>query len=291
MHALACVAAAGVGPCYVSLSVCSFFGSDNLLVCAFAFPLVVVLLQWPPKFVESDAPLRGQNVMPMDRRVRQRLDEVEVRIEEAEAMSRNHDQRISFQESPQRLVLRGFACVGEFFRARGGDFPLAKKPLSVPFFTNSRRIAGLKSRITLRKQRGCLLIGTAGVLSESILREDLSTMPQTGSFACNLDMWAIVLVTFCALLLFICKLRGSFFRIGSVGPMPRARAKVRTRVRRGARGRKGEGPWGPAKESCGTQQRERVRRFPGAIGYRFFRGLFFCLGLVILSRGLFSCLL
>ena len=69
-----------------------------------------------------------------DRRVRQRLEEVEQRIEEAEAMHRNHDQRISFQESPQRLVLRGFACVGEFFRARGEDFPLAKRAFIGAFF-------------------------------------------------------------------------------------------------------------------------------------------------------------
>ena len=49
-----------------------------------------------------------------ERRVRQRLEEAETRLDGAESMSRSHDQRISFQESPQRLVLRGCVCVGEF---------------------------------------------------------------------------------------------------------------------------------------------------------------------------------
>ena len=54
-----------------------------------------------------------------ERRVRQRLEEVEIRLDGDESLSRSHDQRISFQESPQRLVLRSFACVGEFFGSWG----------------------------------------------------------------------------------------------------------------------------------------------------------------------------
>ena len=92
----------------------------------------------------------------MDRRVRQRLEDVEVRLEGAESMSRNHDQRISFQESPQRLVFRGFACVGEFSRARGGDFPLAKRALSVPFFHELKEHCGAEVTHHLEEAEGLL---------------------------------------------------------------------------------------------------------------------------------------
>ena len=79
----------------------------------------------------------------MERRVRQRLEDVEVRLDGAESLSRSHDQRISFQESPQRLVLRGFSCVGDFFSGLRRGFPLAKRAfISVFFFRNSRKNCG-----------------------------------------------------------------------------------------------------------------------------------------------------
>ena len=92
----------------------------------------------------------------MDRRVRQRLDEVEQRIDEAEATHRNHDQRISFQESPQRLVLRGFACVGEFFRARGEDFALAKRAFIGAFFQELKEHCGPEVTHHIEEAEGLL---------------------------------------------------------------------------------------------------------------------------------------
>ena len=91
-----------------------------------------------------------------DRRVRQRLDDVEQRIEEAEAMNRNHDQRTSFQESPQRLVLRGFACVGEFFRTRGEDFPLAKRAFIGAFFQELKEHCGPEVTHQIEEAEGLL---------------------------------------------------------------------------------------------------------------------------------------
>ena len=53
-----------------------------------------------------------------------------------------------------------------------------------------------------------------------------------------------------------CKLLGNFFRIRSTGSMPRARAKVRIRARRGARGRE-------RGRTMGSSQRELRHPTPG----------------------------
>ena len=77
-----------------------------------------------------------------ERRARQRLEEVETRFDGAESLGRNHDQRISFQESPQRIVLRGFSCVGEFAGACGGDFQLVKRAFIGFFFQELKEHCG-----------------------------------------------------------------------------------------------------------------------------------------------------
>ena len=74
-------------------SVCSSFG----WFCR-SFPLPCCCLPMAPKRGERRAAERADREAA-ERRVRQRLDEVELRIDEAEAMHRNHDQRIAFQES------------------------------------------------------------------------------------------------------------------------------------------------------------------------------------------------
>ena len=91
-----------------------------------------------------------------DRRVRQRLDDFETRLDGAESLGRNHDQRISFQESPQRIVLRGFACVGEFMRARGGDFQLAKRAFIGAFFHELKEHCGAEVTHHLDEAEGLL---------------------------------------------------------------------------------------------------------------------------------------
>ena len=96
----------------------------------------------PPKtMADQEVPRRGvrRAAAKADReaegrRVRQRLDEMETRLDWSESVGRSHEQRISFQESPQRIVLRGFACVPEFFETRGGDFKVAKRAFIGVFF-------------------------------------------------------------------------------------------------------------------------------------------------------------
>ena len=152
---------------------------------AFAFPLLCCIVSMAPKVRGERRAAERADREAAERRVRQRLDEVELRIDEAEAMHRNHDQRISFQESPQRLVLHGFACVGEFFRARGGDFSLAKRAFIGSFFHELKEHCGAEVAHHIEEAEGLLADRNGWGLSESILREDLLTTLLTGSFACN----------------------------------------------------------------------------------------------------------
>ena len=127
--------------------------TPDLLCCCFPLPFCCLIMA--PKRGERRAAERADREA-LERRVRQRLDDVEQRIEEAEAMNRNHDQRISFQESPQRLVLRGFACVGEFFRTRGEDFPLAKRAFIGAFFQELKEHCGPEVTHQIEEAEGLL---------------------------------------------------------------------------------------------------------------------------------------
>ena len=214
----------GGWPLLVSFrSVARLAQTPALLCCCFPLPCCCLIMA--PKRGERRAAERADREA-LERRVRQRLDDVEQRIEEAEAMNRNHDQRISFQESPQRLVLRGSACVGEFFRTRGEDFPLAKRAFIGAFF----------------QENGW---------------EDLWMSLLMGSFACNQVLWVTDPVTFCAPRRFICNVLANFSRIGSVGLMPKARAKGRARrvARAMERGRiRGHSPRGRRRPTAGRRE-------------------------------------
>ena len=155
VHAPAGVATAGVGP-FLFFLVCSSFGSDLLRVVQLLSPSFVVFVTMAPKVRGERRAAERADREAAERRVRQRLDDVEQRIEEAEAMHRNHDQRISFQESPQRLVLRGFACVGEFFRARGEDFALAKRAFIGAFFQELKEHCGPEVTHHIEEAEGLL---------------------------------------------------------------------------------------------------------------------------------------
>ena len=194
------------------------------------FPLPCCPLPMAPKVRGERRAAERADREAAERRVRQRLDEVEQRIDEAETMRRNHDQRISFQESPQRLVLRGFACVGEFFRARGDDFALAKRAFIGAFFQELKEHCGPEVTHHIEEAEGLLADRNGlGGPSEYIQQEGLLTILLTGSFACNQALSVTVRVTFCALRLFACNVLANFFRIGCVGLTPRARAKGRAR--------------------------------------------------------------
>ena len=108
-------------------------------------PIIFLLSAFPPvTMAEQEAPRRGvrraaakADRAAEERRVRQRLEDIETRVDRNEMVGRSHEQRIAFQESPQRIVLRGFSCVPEFFRTRGGDFKLAKRAFIGVFFSRT----------------------------------------------------------------------------------------------------------------------------------------------------------
>ena len=132
----------GLGPVLIYWFVCSALAQTTWLD-SLCFSLASLFLPMAPKVRagERRAAERADREAN-DRRVRQRLDEFETSLDGAESLGRNHDQRISFQESPQRIVLRGFACVGEFMRARGGDFQLAKRAFIGAFFSRVKGAPG-----------------------------------------------------------------------------------------------------------------------------------------------------
>ena len=132
----------GLGPVLLPWLVCSALAQTTWLV-SLCFSLASLFLPMAPKVRagERRAAERADREAN-ERRVRQRLDDFETRLDGAESLGRNHDQRISFQESPQRIVLRGFDCVGEFMRARGGDFQLAKRAFIGAFFQELKEHCG-----------------------------------------------------------------------------------------------------------------------------------------------------
>ena len=70
--------------------------------------------------------LRRERVDDQGRNMRQRVDELEVRMDAAEAQARAHETRLLFLEAHVKVVLRGFTAVQEFLRDLPGDFKLAK---------------------------------------------------------------------------------------------------------------------------------------------------------------------
>ena len=117
----------------------------------------------PKAMADQEAPRRGVRRAAAkadreaeNRRVRQRLDEMETRLDWSESVGRSHEQRISFQESPQRIVLRGFACVPEFFRTRGGDFKVAKRAFIGGFVHELREKCGAEVNHLLDEAEGLL---------------------------------------------------------------------------------------------------------------------------------------
>ena len=70
--------------------------------------------------------LRRERVDDQGRNTRQRVDELESRMDAAEAQARAHETRLLFLEAHVKVVLRGFTAVQEFLRGLPGDFKLAK---------------------------------------------------------------------------------------------------------------------------------------------------------------------
>ena len=67
-----------------------------------------------------------QRVDDPGRNVRMRVEDLEARMDAAEAQARSHETRLLFLEAHVKVVLRGFTAVQKFLRDLPGDFKLAK---------------------------------------------------------------------------------------------------------------------------------------------------------------------
>ena len=121
----------------------------SLLCCSScsAFAPITYLLR--PPFVAMAEAAQQPNVEGRGRRrhrpqvegersVRQRLDDLETRMDIQESKLRGQDQRMLYLEAFTKVVLRGFACVSEFLRAKDQDFKLAKQVFVASFVAELR---------------------------------------------------------------------------------------------------------------------------------------------------------
>ena len=88
--------------------------------------------------VEGRGRRRHRPQVEGERSVRQRLDDLETRMDTQESKLRGQDQRMLYLEAFTKVVLRGFACVSEFLRAKDQDFKLAKQAFVASFIAELR---------------------------------------------------------------------------------------------------------------------------------------------------------
>ena len=73
-----------------------------------------------------------------ERSVRQRLDDMEIRLDTTEALCHAQDTRLLYLEAYTKVVLRGFSSVGDFFKDKERDFKLAKQAFIAAFIHEFR---------------------------------------------------------------------------------------------------------------------------------------------------------
>ena len=66
--------------------------------------------------------------------VRQRIDDIETRLDATAARVDQHELRLGYMEACLKIVLRGFTCVQEFLRNKDTDYKLAKGAFIAAFF-------------------------------------------------------------------------------------------------------------------------------------------------------------
>ena len=76
------------------------------------------------------------------RRVRQRLDDLESRLEALEGRSRGHDLRLQYLEAPLKLVLKKFKAPVEFWASKDAGLQAAKSAFSAAFMQELREVGG-----------------------------------------------------------------------------------------------------------------------------------------------------
>ena len=101
-----------------------------------------------PRRGERRAAVRAQNEEE-GRRTRQRLDDVEVRLDGMQSRLDQHDMRLGFLEAHIKVVIRGFDAVPEFLRARDNDFRLAKSAFIAAFIAELKENTGAEANAAL----------------------------------------------------------------------------------------------------------------------------------------------
>ena len=77
------------------------------------------------------------------RRVRQRMDDADVRLDTLEGRLRGHDLRLQYLEAPLKLVLKKFKAPVEFWAAKDSGFQAAKSAFSAAFIQELRDAGGV----------------------------------------------------------------------------------------------------------------------------------------------------
>ena len=77
-----------------------------------------------------------------NRRVRQRMDALEARLETLEGRQRGHDLRLQYLEAPLKLVLKKFRATVEFWASKDAGFQAAKSAFCAAFMQELREAGG-----------------------------------------------------------------------------------------------------------------------------------------------------
>ena len=77
---------------------------------------------------------RRADTVEQFRNVRQRIDDIETRLDATAARVDQHELRLGYMEACLKIALRGFTCVQEFLRNKDTDYKLAKGAFIAAFF-------------------------------------------------------------------------------------------------------------------------------------------------------------
>ena len=93
-----------------------------------------------------------------NRRVRQRMDALEARLESMEGRQRGHDLRLQYLEAPLKLVLKKFRATVEFWASKDAGFQAAKSAFCAAFMQELREAGGPTISNTCSKKQSLSLL-------------------------------------------------------------------------------------------------------------------------------------
>ena len=102
-----------------------------------------------------------------ERSVRQRLDEIETRMDSAETLCRGQGTRLLYLEAYTKVVLRGSAAVSDFLKDKDRDVKLAKQAFIASFIAELKEKAFPEATHVIEEAEGLLCEAWARPLIES----------------------------------------------------------------------------------------------------------------------------